>query len=85
MTPADYLQAIEELLERAKAAGLPPILSAYTSLIKAWAKQGSMVEVRRTLSHMLEDGVQPNVLHYSAAIVAHSQHGRPQEAEVSAA
>ena len=79
----DCVQAIEELLERAKAAGLPPIMSAYTSLIKAWAKQGSTVEVRRSLAHMVEDGVQPNALHYSAAITAHTQCGRPQEAEAS--
>ena len=75
-------QAIEALLESAKAGGLPPIFSAYTSLIKAWGKVGSLVEVRRVLTNMVEDGVQPNRMHYCAAIVAHAQNFRPQEAEV---
>ncbi len=70
------------MIEQAKAAYLPPVMSAYTSLIKAWGVRKSLVRVRRVLREMVEDGVQPNQLHYRAAIVAHGQNHRPQEAEV---
>ena len=76
------MQAIEALLEKAKAAGLPPILSAYTSLIKAWGACQNLVNVRRVLGDMVQDGVQPNQLHYRTAIIAHGNNYRPQEAEV---
>lgn len=57
-------------------------MSAYTSLIKAYGAH-SLVNVRRVLLEMKEDGVQPNQLHYRTAIVAHGACGRPQEAQVS--
>ena len=77
------IQAIESLIEVAKAASLPPVMSAYTSLIKAWGLRKSLVNVRRVLIEMVEDGVQPNQLHYRTAIVAHGQNLRPNEAQVS--
>ena len=76
------MQAIEDLIEQAKAAGLPPVLSAYTSLIKAYGLNSSLTDVRRVLLEMKEDNVQPNQLHYRAAIAAHGQAGRPLEAQV---
>lgn len=76
------MQAIEDLIEEAKAAYLPPVVSAYTSLIKAWGRRKSLVNVRRILVDMVEDGVQPNQLHFCAAIAAHGQSRRPAESEV---
>lgn len=77
------MQEIEDLLEQAKATSLPPIMSAYTSLIKAWGLRKSLVYVRRVLIEMIEDGVEPNQFHYHAAIAAHGQNHRPSEAEVA--
>lgn len=76
------MQAIEDMIEEAKAAYLPPVMSAYTSLIKAWGRRKSLVNVRRVLVDMVEDGVQPNQLHFCAAIMAHGQSHRPAESEV---
>ena len=76
------MQAIEDMIEEAKAAYLPPVMSAYTSLIKAWGRRKSLVSVRRVLVDMVEDRVQPNQLHFCAAIVAHGKSQRPAEAEV---
>ncbi|DBA86013.1 hypothetical protein WJX77_010551 [Trebouxia sp. C0004] len=78
---AGNAEAIENMLEEAKAALLPPVMSAYTSLIKAWGRRKSLVNVRRVLVDMVEDGVQPNQLHFCAAIVAHGQSQRPAESE----
>lgn len=72
------------MIEDAKAAGLPPVMSAYTSLIKAFGMNSSLVDVRRIMVEMKEDGVEANQLHYRAAIVAHGQAGRPLEAQVTA-
>ena len=58
------------------------MVSAYTSLIKAHGLAQSLVDVRRVLLEMKEDGVQPNQLHYRTAIVAHGACHRPQEAQV---
>ena len=77
------VQGIESLIEQAKAAGLPPVFAAYTALIRAWGQRRQMVNVRQVLLDMKEDGVQPNELHYRAAISAHAQSSRPQEAEVA--
>ena len=76
------MQAIEDMIEEAKASYLPPVMSAYTSLIKAWGRRKSLVNVRRVLVDMVEDRVQPNQLHFCAAIVAHGQSQRPAESEV---
>ncbi|KAL0036562.1 hypothetical protein WJX79_000391 [Trebouxia sp. C0005] len=78
---AGKAEAIEDLIEEAKAAYLPPVVSAYTSLIKAWGRRKSLVNVRRILVDMVEDGVQPNQLHFCAAIAAHGQSRRPAESE----
>ena len=75
------MQAIEDMIEEAKAAYLPPVMSAYTSLIKAWGRRKSLVNVRRVLVDMVEDRVQPNQLHFCAAIVAHGHSQRPAESE----
>lgn len=75
-------QGVESVIEQAKAAGLPPIFAAYTALIRAWGQRRQMVNVRQVLLDMKEDGVQPNELHYRAAISAHAQHARIHEAEV---
>lgn len=77
-------QGIECLIEDAKAAGLPPVFAAYTALIRAWGQRKQMVSVRQVLTDMQEDGLQPNELHYRAAILAHARNFRPQEAEVFA-
>ena len=76
------VQGIESLIEDAEAAGLPPVFAAYTALIRAWGQRKHMVKVRQVLTDMKEDGVQPNELHYRAAIHAHAQNFRPHEAEV---
>lgn len=76
-------QAIEGMIEDAKAAGLPPVMSAYTSLINAYGARSSLPEVRRVMLEMKEDGVEANRLHYKAAIHAHGQAGRPTEAQVT--
>lgn len=76
------IQGIESLIEDAKAAGLPPVFAAYTALIRAWGQRNQMVNVRQVLTDMKEDGIQPNELHYRAAIHAHAQNFRPHEAEV---
>ncbi|KAL0052674.1 hypothetical protein WJX82_005877 [Trebouxia sp. C0006] len=78
---AGRAEAIEDMIEEAKASYLPPVMSAYTSLIKAWGRRKSLVNVRRVLVDMVEDRVQPNQLHFCAAIVAHGQSQRPAEAE----
>lgn len=75
-------QGIESLIEEAKASGLPPVIAAYTGLIRAWGKRKSLVNVRQALIDMQEDGVAPNELHYRAAVVAHGQCLRPYEAQV---
>lgn len=75
-------QGIECLIEDAKAAGLPPVFAAYTALIRAWGQRKQMVNVRQVLTDMREDGLQPNELHYRAAILAHARNFRPHEAEV---
>lgn len=77
-------QGIECLIEDAKAAGLPPVFAAYTALIRAWGQRKQMVNVRQVLTDMKEDGLQPNELHYRAAILAHARNFRPHEAEVFA-
>ena len=76
------VQGIESLIEDAKAAGLPPVFAAYTALIRAWGQRKQMVNVRQVLTDMKDDGIQPNELHYRAAIHAHAQNFRPHEAEV---
>ena len=75
-------QGIEALIEEAKASGLPPVIAAYTALIRAWGKRKSLVNVRQALIDMQEDGVPPNELHYRAAVVAHGMCLRPYEAQV---
>ena len=76
-------QAIEQMIEDAKAAGLPPVMAAYTSLIKAYGANHSLTDVRRVLVEMKEDGVAPNQLHYRTAMIAHGHAGRPLEGQVT--
>lgn len=66
-------QAIECMIGHAKATGLPPVMTAYTSVINAYRARSSLPEVRRVMLEMKEDGVEANRLHYRAAIHAHGQ------------
>ena len=76
------VQAIEALVEEAKAAGLEPVKAAYSALIRAWGMRKQLVNVRQVLRDMKEDGLAPNELHYRGAIAAHGFAQRTREAEV---
>ncbi len=76
------LQKIKIAISKGKQAGLFPIPSAYSSLLKAYGQCQQWHQVREVLIGMIQSGVQINKLHYLAALRAYHKNNRCCEAEV---
>ncbi len=76
------LQKIEIAISKGKQAGLFPISSAYSSLLKAYGQCRQWPQVREVLIGMIQSGVPISKLHYKTALRAYHQNNRSFEAEV---
>ncbi|KAL0027552.1 hypothetical protein WJX77_010406 [Trebouxia sp. C0004] len=74
-------EKIKIAISKGKKAGLFPIPSAYSSLLKAYGQCQQWPQVREVLIGMIQSGVPINRLHYMAALRAYHKNNRCSEAE----
>ena len=76
------LQKIEMVISKGKKAGLIPVPSAYSSLLKAYGKCRQWPKIKQVLIRMVQSGVPIDKLHCMAALRAYHISNRSYEAEV---
>ncbi|DBB08102.1 hypothetical protein WJX82_008581 [Trebouxia sp. C0006] len=74
-------EKIKIAISKGKHAGLFPIPSAYSSLIKAYGQCQQWRQVREVLIEMIQSRVPINRLHYMSALRSYHRNNQCQEAE----